>query len=127
MTDVVVVSETQPTPDAVPPVVVVETPAVAESADDTAVLVSIAATLGALVERIDRIETATAAAQQTADSAEFTAEAAIEIADAAGSTAALIAEEVATPAEVEEIVEDVPPAAKPWFVKSASELRSNGQ
>ena len=112
-----------PPPDSGDTVVVVDN-ASESSGENTDALVALSATVGALVERVNTLEGAIAATAATAEMAEASADLAMDVADAAGQTAAEVAEETASKAEMEEIVEDVPPMGKPWFVKTRRELFS---
>lgn len=101
--------ETDETPDPSPEPVIVAPTVVTTPAEDSGpsedlamTVGALAATVGALVERIDRIE-------QTAASAEVTAEIAAELAVEAVEEAA-----EPEPVVIEEVEEDEPPVKEPW-------------
>jgi len=125
MTDVQVDVEAPPAEPATaaPAVVVVDT---GESNDGGGDDLDIGVALGSLTERVTALEAQVASAQVTAEVAEMTAEHAQETAVDAIETAVEVAEETATEAELDEIVEDVPPQVTPWFARSLSEIRGGG-
>ena len=90
----------------------------AENAGST----DVALIVGELAARVAALEGAVVNVAETAHAAAAVASDAIELADDAGETVAVVAEEVATPAELEAIEEDVPPGSKHWLTKSFHEL-----
>jgi hypothetical protein len=100
---------------------VVVAPVVESGGDDGADLET-GVMLGNIAARLDAIEARLPVVEADAQIAQSTADMAVDIADTAGETAATVAEDVATDSELAQVEEDVPPAGKPWFAKSASEL-----